>query len=109
MERFKSFMAGTGDVAKIFGVVLGVLGLIGGVIHFAVWLSNRADATEMAVKFTAVHARQDVADVKAANEAEWRRAIWDQLGAVARRVGAQAVPPPVISTVPTAVKGDAAR
>jgi hypothetical protein len=109
MERFKAFMTGAVDVAKIFGVVMGILGLLGGALHFAVWLSNRADATEMVVKFTAVNARQDVADVKASNEAEWRRAIWDQTTAIARRVGAQVVPQPVISAVPADIKGDVKR
>lgn len=49
MERFKALMSAGLDVAKIFGVVTGILGLFGGVIHCAVWLSNRADAMEVAI------------------------------------------------------------
>jgi hypothetical protein len=104
MDRLKAFLAGAGDIAKIFGVVAGLLGLIGGGIHFAVWLSNRADAKEVAAKFMTIGARQDVVEVRQENETEWRRAIWEQTKSIADKVGAKLVPPPVISTVPTTNK-----
>jgi hypothetical protein len=107
VSRLGEFAKGTADIVKLLALIVSALGIVGAGVHFVAWLSNRADATEMAVRFTAVNARQDVAEAKAANEQEWRRAIWEQTTAIARRVGAQTVPPPVISTVPVPVNGDA--
>lgn len=102
VESSKSALRALLSAGKLVAIVVGVFGLCASVVHGIVWISDRADAREVAVRFAHVETRQDVAEVKATNEAEWRRAIWDQLREVARAVKAPAVPAPVITTQPKA-------
>jgi hypothetical protein len=103
--RFKAAVSVITDLAKVVGLVVGSFGLAGGAVHCAVWVSNRADAREV----VALRSRQDVAETKAENEAEWRRWMVGQVSAISRRVGAPVAPPPVIGTPNDAFKVDAPR
>jgi hypothetical protein len=101
---------------KIIGIVVGIsTGVMTGVGVFwkvGSWFIETPRASEVRDNrehIVKAEARIDVVEVRQENDAEWRRAIWEQMRAIADRVGARSVPPPVISTVQVGSKGDAPR
>lgn len=92
-------------IGTIVAIVVGSLTVAGALVKGVMYWGSRASASEMA----SLHGEVNIVKVKMANDEDWRRAMWDQVQAIAKRVGAPAVPPPVIVPPPDAGKSDAPR
>lgn len=82
------------EAAKLVAMVATVFGACYGGARLYAYASSRAGASETAAHFGVIESHQAVTDARLENEQEWRRVIYDQVKAVAEKVGAKVVSPP---------------
>jgi hypothetical protein len=96
---------------KVIGIVVGIgtgamtgVGVLWKVGSWFIETPRASEVRENREHIIKAEARIDIVEVRQENDAEWRRAIWEQVKSIAEHVGAKPVPAPVISTVPTVGK-----